>query len=398
MRIGDSHLTYCTNVHPGERLPEVLGNLERHVAAVKARVSPDRPFAAGLWLAHEAALSLDTGGVGPLRDVLARHDLYVPTLNGFPFGAFHGTRVKERVYVPDWRDPVRREHTVRLARILAQLLPDGVRGSISTLPGGFKPVLASVEAHALVAHQLLRCVAELHAIERQTGRLIVLGLEPEPCCMLETIAETTAFFAQHLHDERALATLADLTGATQSEAGALLRRHLGVCLDACHAAVEHERASEAVAALRRAEIPIAKVQLSAGLRVASVDPQARAALAGLAEDVYLHQVVARSGDALIRYVDLPEALAATARDGEEWRIHFHVPIFANSFGAFASTQDFLIELLAEHAREPLSDHLEVETYTWGVLPPALRTSTVEQSIQRELIFCTDTLSALAGSP
>jgi sugar phosphate isomerase/epimerase len=347
-----------------------------------------------LWLAHEAALALEANGVSPLRDVLARHDLYVPTLNGFPFGAFHGTRVKERVYVPDWRDPQRREHTVRLARILAQLLPPGVRGSISTLPGGYKPLLTGSGDHALIARQLLECVAELHAVERDTGKHITLGLEPEPCCMLETIAETTAFFAEHLQDDRALATLAQLTGVTASAAGVLLRRHLGVCLDACHAAVEHENAAGAVAALRRAEIPIAKVQLSAGLRVPNADAAARAALGELAEDVYLHQVVVRRGDELTRFVDLPDALANAPQAGEEWRIHFHVPIFADRLGVFASTQDFLVELLAEHARAPLSDHLEVETYTWGVLPLGLRTATVEQSIHRELTFCTDTLSAL----
>lgn len=217
--------------------------------------------------------------------------------------------------------------------------------------------------------------------------------------MLETIAETTAFFAERLQDERAIAALARRAGVTTTAASALLRRHLGVCLDACHAAVEHERAEGAVRALRDAEIPIAKVQLSAGLCVPdAADAATRRALADLAEDVYLHQVVARRGEELIRYVDLPDALASAPHAGEEWRVHFHVPIFTAGFGAFSSTQDFLVELLEEHAREPLSDHLEVETYTWAVLPAALRTASVERSIHRELTFCTDTLAALRSSP
>jgi sugar phosphate isomerase/epimerase len=393
MRIGDSHLTYCTNVHPGERLPEVLVNIERYVAEVKALVSPSAPFAAGLWLAHDAAVALEAGRLSELIEALARHDLYVPTLNGFPFGAFHGTRVKENVYVPDWRDPRRREHSVRLARILAQLLPKGVRGSISTLPGGFKPSLRSEDDHARVADALLAYVADLHAVERDTGKHIMLGLEPEPCCMLETIAETVAFFSTHLQKESAVATVAHLTGTTRAEAERLIRRHLGVCLDACHAAVEFEDARATVAALRKAEIPIAKVQLSVGLVVPSVDAAAREALAEYAEDVYLHQVVARRGDQLERFVDLPDALRAEPVAGEQWRIHFHVPVFAERMGMFESTQSFLVELLREHAREPLSDHLEVETYTWGVLPEALRSTSLAHSIERELSFCMSTLRA-----
>lgn len=397
MLLGDTHLTYCTNVHPGERLPEVLGNLGEHVAAVKALASPSAPFAVGLWLADDAARALEGGELPRLRDALAQHDLYVPTLNGFPFGAFHGTRVKERVYEPDWRDPRRREHSARLARILARLLPAGVRGSISTLPGGFKPALRDPGDRARIADALLAYVADLHAVERDTGKHIVLGLEPEPCCMLETTDETVAFFAAYLHDERAVARVAELAGVTRAAADALIRRHLGVCLDACHAAVEHEDARAVVAALRRAEIPIAKVQLSAGLRVPSAGAEARAALAAFAEDVYLHQVVARRGGELSRYVDLPEALATPTRADEEWRVHFHVPLFAERLGAFESTQRFLLELLAEHARAPLSDHLEVETYTWGVLPEGLRAGSLAHAIHRELAFCVEAL-ARAGAP
>jgi len=212
MRIGDCHLTYCTNVHPGEQLPEVLDNLERYVTEVKALVSPTAPFAVGLWLAHDAALALQNGQLPRLIDTLQERGLYVPTLNGFPFGAFHGTRVKERVYEPDWRDPKRREHSVRLARILAELVPSGVRGSISTLPGGFKPALRDAGDHARIASALLSYAVDLHQIEQDTGKHIMLGLEPEPCCMLETIEEAVTFFGAHLHDERAIASVAQLAG------------------------------------------------------------------------------------------------------------------------------------------------------------------------------------------
>lgn len=407
MRVGESHLTYCTNVHPGETLPEVIHNLTHEVAQVKARVSPAAPFAVGLWLSHRAALALDDeASFAQLRETLATRGLYVPTLNGFPFGAFHGTRVKENVYVPDWRDPQRREHSHRLARVLANLLPEGVRGSVSTLPGGYKPLLTASDDHARVAEQLIIHAAELHAIEQATGKHIMLGLEPEPCCMLETIAETVAFFDRHLQSERAVAQLANHVGVTYAAAQHLLARHLGVCLDACHAAVEMEDPQQAVSALRRAEIPIAKVQLSAGLRVPAVDDAARAALQAFAEDVYLHQVVQRRGEEITRFTDLPEALASL-QPGElgepghrtsppEWRVHFHVPVFAQMLGLFESTQSFLVALLHEHAKAPLSDHLEVETYTWGVLPEELRARSLPDAIALELAFVLETLRMERG--
>ncbi|MBC7973451.1 MAG: hypothetical protein H7138_00595, partial [Myxococcales bacterium] len=168
------------------------------------------------------------------------------------------------------------------------------------------------------------------------------------------------------------------------------RRYLGVCLDACHAAVELEDLESALAALAAARVPIAKIQLSAGLQIAPVDDLARAALARYAEDVYLHQVVARRGATLTRYVDLPDALADHA-PADEWRVHFHVPIFRATLGRFATTQAFLVELLAHHARTPLAPHLEVETYTWDVLPPELRDQPLADAIARELIWVKERL-------
>ena len=66
-----------------------------------------------------------------------------------------------------------------------------------------------------------------------------------------------------------------------------------------------------------AGIRVGKVQVSAGLRV-RMDPGDRAlvdALRPFAEGVYLHQVVERRDGRLVRYLDLPEALEAAARDG-----------------------------------------------------------------------------------
>jgi sugar phosphate isomerase/epimerase len=383
---GRPHLTYCTNVHPGETWPEVRASLEREVVAVKRRVSPAAPFGVGLRLSDEAARALEAPAEREaLRALLAAHDLYVFTLNGFPYGPFHGRPVKERVYRPDWLEDARLAYANRLAWLLAALLPDGVEGSISTVPGAFRPRAEAPTERAAMAARLIDHAVVLHEIRERTGRTLACALEPEPCCVLETVAEAVAFFEAHLLSAAARARFERATGLEGARAEEALRRHLGLCLDVCHAAVEFEDPDAAVGRLRRAGIAIAKVQLSTGLRVRSADAAARAALGAFADDVYLHQVVIRRDGALDRFLDLPEALAGGAAGGE-WRVHFHVPVFRERLGPFENTQDVLARVLALQAAEPLSAHLEVETYTWGVLPPEHRGADVVEDVARELAW------------
>ncbi len=392
MRLGSTQLGYCTNVHPGESLAQVRDNLARHSSAVRKLVCPDGELGVGLWLSARAAGELAQGGaLAELKALLAQHKLYVFTLNGFPYGAFHGRAVKQRVYEPDWRDDVRRNYTDRLAELLAALLPAGMDGSISTLPCAFKPSVRTAIDEQTIALQLLRHAAHLHGLRERTGKRICLAIEPEPCCYHETVAEAVSFFERCLHSARALAQLSALAGVSRAAAAEIVQRHIGLCLDTCHAAVEFESAESIVAALRRANITIAKAQLSSGLRLARADRAARAALAPYLDEVYLHQVVERGQGALVRYLDLPEALAARAQvpdaSAPEWRIHFHVPIFLARMRAFDSTQFFLREILALQRAQPLSAHLEVETYTWDVLPEEAKTSDLASAIARELRFC-----------
>lgn len=401
MQLGrDAHLTYCTNVHRGERWAEVKDNLARHVSAVRALVCPDRPFGTGLWLSARAVQELrEPAARAELQQLLHDHGLYVFTLNGFPYGAFHGGAIKQRVYEPDWRSDARRAYSDALADLLASLLPDGVDGSISTLPCAFKPAVHGAADERAIADQLLAHAAHLHALYERTGKRITLALEPEPCCHLETTAEAIAFFDQQLRSDRALGRLQRLAGITAGAAADVVQRHLGLCLDTCHAAVEFEDARRLVTDLRAAQIPIAKVQLSSGLRMADVDDPAaaRAALSPYLDPVYLHQVVERRGDELHRHLDLPDALDALAAAApgatREWRIHFHVPVFLSRMRAFDSTQFFLREVLALQRESPLSAHLEVETYTWDVLPDEARTTDLTHAIARELRFCMDELGA-----
>ena len=398
MKIGADgvHLTYCSNIHPGESWAEVRANIERYFPAVRDRVAPGEMFGIGLRLSARAARELGGGdALADFREFMGRNKLYVFTINGFPYGTFHGTRVKEEVYLPDWRDEERLRYTDELAELLLRLLPEGVEGSISTVPGAFKPAMRNGADVELIAGNMLRHVAKLVEIKRRSGRHIALAIEPEPHCHLETIAESVRFFHEHLFSAAAVRRLGELTGLDRPAAAAALRGHIGLCLDLCHAAVEFEDPAGCIRDLQEAGIRVTKLQISAGLRLPELTAGAVAALKQFDDPVYLHQVVEEGPGGIRRYADLPEALAtATGKpDGREWRVHCHVPIFMDNLGAFSSTRSFISEVLGIHKLRPVSAHLEVETYTWNVLPEHLRAGGMEQAIARELNWVKETLAA-----
>jgi hypothetical protein len=396
MRLRDGQLTYCLNIHPTQDWGEARAALLGPVAAVKRAVCPDAPFAVGLRFSAEAVRDLaEPAARAELAAILAAHDYLPVTVNGFPYGPFHGTRVKEEVYQPDWTRPERADYTLALARLMAELSPPGGFVSLSTVPGTFKPLAPGREQ--LMADRLIGVAAALHELRARTGRTVALAIEPEPFCFLETVEEAAGFFDRHLFSEAAVAALGDATGLSRGEAAAALPRHLGLCYDVCHAAVEFEDPAGSLALLRAAGVPVHKLQLSAALRIPCVDAAARARLAAFDEPTYLHQVVSRrpgsSGSGqLRRELDLAPALARRDSDGEEWRVHFHVPLFVDEIPPFRTTQDFLAEILALHRSDPIAPHLEVETYTWAVLPPGLRGASIDADIARELAWVLERLA------
>jgi sugar phosphate isomerase/epimerase len=385
---GDVHLTYCTNIHAGESWDEVRDSLEAHLPPIKAQVSPDAPLGLGLRLSAIAAHALSApAAFDELRTLLARHDFYVFTINAFPYGPFHGTRVKEDVYQPDWLTHERLTYTDQTAEILAGLLPDGMIGSVSTVPGTFKAVAAKrPDAARVMADTMAQHAATLVKLQRRTGREIVLALEPEPCCFLETVEETLAFFGHHLHTDASAAIVAQAAGLSLIEARAALRRHIGLCYDICHGAVEFEDPADAFARLAAAGIRIAKLQLSSALRIPAVGADTEQSLTAFNDGVYLHQVVERRNGAITRHVDLAPAFAAlrAGNAGGEWRVHCHVPVFLEVAGEFHSTQPTLKAALACAKAGFVAPHLEVETYTWDVLPPQLRQERRADAIAREM--------------
>lgn len=363
MRAGPFHLTYCTNIHAGEQWADVRAAIGDVLPRVRRHLGASGPFGIGLRLSAAAAASLAVPEtLAEFQRFLEQGNYYVFTVNGFPYGAFHRARVKEQVYLPDWRDPRRLAYSNQLADLLAALLPASIEtGSVSTVPGAFKPHIKSRSDVQAVAEGIRAHAGYLAEIESRTGRRIRLALEPEPSCLIETVAETCDFFDQHLGDER-------------------VRRYVAACVDTCHMAVEFEDPAGILATLTGAGVDVAKVQISSAL---DVPREQIAALRPFAEDTYLHQVVTRHGDALERFVDLPDALAhAGARD--DWRVHFHVPLFLARLGALATTQPFVSAFLKALRANPVCDQLEVETYTWDVLPPEHRTLDVAEAIAREL--------------
>ncbi len=390
---GRFHLTYCSNIHAGETWPEVEQTLRSALPRIRERLGATGPFAIGLRLSARAAEALDSPeALAAFRAFLRQGDYYVPTINGFPYGAFQGQRVKEAVYSPDWSDDRRLAYTNRLARILAALIADhdDLWGSISTIPCAFRARVASGDAPlADIAARLLSHAAYLVSLRHSTGRTISLALEPEPMCYLESIDDTTEFFNTYLFAPEAIAAAARDSGVPMTVDD--VRRHVGVCLDACHMAVEFEDPESALRQLAASGIRIGKVQLSSGLRVqANADAFPIDALTRFAEDTYLHQVVERRQTSLVRYVDLPAALAAHRTEVDdpplEWRVHFHVPIFLETLTEFDTTQAYLASFLDLVKREPIATCLEVETYTWDVLPPEYRATDVCSAIARELAW------------
>ena len=384
---GDVHLTYCTNIHAGETWNEVRQSLAAHVPQIKAQVSPQKQMGLGLRLSGIAAEELGApAALAELRRFLSEHGLYVFTINAFPYGPFHGRPVKEDVYQPDWRMPERLNYSNRVAEILAALLPAGVVGSISTVPGTFKPLADGNGVPRVMADNITRHVAKLVEIEQRTGREIVLALEAEPCCYLEVVDETIVFFREYLHTVENAAALAALTGQHLNDAAAALRRHLGVCYDVCHGALQYEEPSDAFTRLSEAGIRVAKLQLSSALRISRVGETTQTDLAAFNDGVYLHQVVQEQNGTLTRYLDLDPAFAAlrAGKAGGEWRVHCHVPIFLQTAGTLESTQQTLRSALACIALGFVAPHLEIETYTWDVLPAALRQSNRADAIAREM--------------
>jgi hypothetical protein len=385
---GLGHLTYSTLVHPGDDWEQMWASLTTYVPKVKARFAHNQRFGVSLRLSASSAQTLAGSAAerDKLKKFLADNGMYLYTVNAFPYGPFKGTVVKEQVYEPDWRSEERTRYTTNVADVLADVCGPGISPSIQSAPLGFKPRVTGGDVVASYTNHVLRVAAHLVALEQRTDCTVTLALEPEPYCFLETTDETIDYFTHHLYSGAAAETLAKLAQIPISEAHVALRRHLGVVFDICHQAVEFEDIAASLQKLVDAGIPIFKLQEAAALWMPEVTPAVVDTLRRYSKTIYLTQTVEKRDGKLTRFLNLEDAFAAFEKNPgpREWRTHFHVPVFLDDLGPFRTTRFAIEDALAFHKKKPLSRQLEIETYTWDMLPENLKTGDIVDYVCREL--------------
>ncbi len=388
MTLNPLPLSYCTNVHPGLTVTEVLQKLDEFTVPVQQQYAA--PLAAGLWLAEPVIQEIMATEAGHIRfaEEIHKRNLTCYTLNAFPFGNFHSDRVKENVYLPDWTQPERLEYTKGCARVLAALLCNHTEGSISTVPLGFKQFEHAPDFGEACIEQLIELAVFLKNLKEETGKTIRLAIEPEPFCVIEFTHELIVFF-ERLYQR-----------AAEKQLLGTVKEYLGACYDICHQAVEFEDIPGSIRQITHAEIRINKIHISNAIEL--VDPweneAGRIQLAEYAEPRYLHQTIGtlRTGD-LYRIVDLTKKFLLApdprVKETEKLRVHFHVPIDAQTLGHLGTTHLELKQALATVKELDYAPHLEVETYTWEVLPGDQKPGLVD-GLTRELQAARSLLNTL----
>ena len=391
MKTPHGHLTYCSNIHPGETWDAHFKELQDNLPYIRKELADGQPFALGLRLANEASIELSKPErLQEFKNWLTEHDLYVFIMNGFPYGSFHNSVVKDQVHAPDWTTTERTEYTKRLFSILAQLLPEGMDGGVSTAPLSYrfwwKDAATTQHTFEVATQNVLQVLDLLVEIKRETGKLMHLDIEPEADGLLENSVEFVNWYRDYLLPA-GVPYLQEKYGFSELKARTAILDHIRLCFDVCHVAVAFEEPQEVLDRLATLGIKVGRIQISSAVRVDLRENAAKKleALRSFDEPVYLHQVVAKDSEGtLTKFSDLPEALAdENAAKADEWRVHFHVPLFIDSYGQLGSTQAEIIKTLDIHKQHPFSNHLEVETYTWGVLPSEIQ-KPIGQSIVREL--------------
>jgi len=267
--------------------------------------------------------------------------------------------VKEEVYRPDWTTPERLIYTNNLFIIINELCPKDSGGSVSTLPGSFKEFGADEN---LIFQNLYACALFIEELSLESEKDLHLGLEPEPLGHFENTEETLAFF------ERFLSSVPNAN---------LVRRRIGINYDTCHFALEFEDCQESLEAFKNAGLRISKIHLSNALSFDPRNPESLAAIREFDEPTYLHQVILNT-EPLTRLKDLPD-FQDTPETATEGRVHFHIPLYSEPLEPIGSTLDHAQAALSYLKEQPETcPHLEIETYTWGVLPSHLQKPLTDQ--------------------
>jgi hypothetical protein len=393
-------LTYCSNIHSGENWELHFEELRKNIPQIKAKTCPKQPFGIGLRLANQASIDLSLEqNLAEFQNWLTANDCYVFTMNGFPYGGFHDEVVKDQVHAPDWTTTDRVEYTIRMFKILAKLLPENLNeGGISTSPLSYrfwwKDEASLKKATEIATENILLVVDDLIKIRKETGKTLHLDIEPEPDGILGNGIdflewyENTLKLAANIHFEK--------QGKTSEEAIDLIHDHVQLCYDICHYGVNFEDPQTAINQLNNLGIKVGKIQISSAVKIDFTTNAAEklTAITQFDEPTYLHQVVAKYLDGSFEYFsDLAPAIESFMPNKySEWRIHFHVPLFLENYGLLNSTQSEIVKTLEIHKKTPLTNHLEIETYTWGVLPKEVQIP-LNESIIREIEWVQSVLSS-----
>lgn len=395
MRIGKEnffHLTYCSNIHAGESWTEVSANLQQYIPKLKSIIAPNQSFGIGLRLSNLAAEELLADNMlDKFKAWLTENQLYVFTINGFVYGGFHKQRVKEQVYMPDWSDTARQNYNLNIIKILSALTPTGGESGFSTSPLSYKPLLnnkTTENVFRTASMHLAQLVVAMVVIHQQEDKLLHVDIEPEPDCLLERTEEVIQFFKKWLLPIGS-AYLIDHLHISSMQAEEYIRRHVRVCYDLCHLSLQFERPEEIFKRLMTEDIQIGKIQISSALKInipttTTERKKLAETLMQFADSTYLHQVIARHANGnLEHHSDLGIALAQLeTTSAQEWRIHFHVPMFVEHYQTLQSTQNDIVTALKLLQQNKATRHLEIETYTWEVLPTDLKID-LAASLHRE---------------
>ena len=384
------HLTYSTLVHAGDNWDQMRASVEEFVPKVKRRLGVEGKFGVSLRISGDSqkTLSESAQARSDLKKFLDGEGLYVFTINAFPYGPFKGQRVMERVYEPDWTTNQRVEYTKAIADILVDITDEDTSPSIQTAPLAFAPNVSDESYIARFTTSVFEVISHLYHLEARTGRRVKLSIEPEPACYLETTDETVAFFQERLYAPAGVAELANIAQIALSEAEGAIKRYLGIVFDIGHQSVGFEDIPQSLEKLVNAGIPIFKLQEAAALWVESLSIDIIPELRRFTDTIYLSQTSLKTAEGIVKYLNLGEALDAYEANPvpTEMRTHFHVPVFLEEIGPFKTTRFAVQQALAMHRKQPLSDHLEIETYTWDVLPAELKTGDIVDYVSRELEF------------
>jgi hypothetical protein len=383
------HLTYCTNIHPGQDWKSTFESIKKHVPGIKKEVSANEAFGLGLRLSNKASEELEAGtNMADFKKWLSENNLYVFTMNGFPYGNFHDERVKDMVHAPDWTTTQRLTYTKRLFRQLSELLPKGLNGGISTSPITYKywhkTETDIKNAFEIGAKNMLEVAMLLFEIEQSTGKYMHLDIEPEPDGLLENSDEVLSFFSNYLLP-LGISYFKKELGIGDNEAESLIKKYITVCYDVCHFSLAYEEPIDTFAKFEERDILVGKIQVSAALKIIFTDKNNEVIwneLSRFNEPTYLHQVTEKIDGKVKTYSDLPLVLEGE-RVHKELRAHYHVPIFLEKYGELFSTQDHILKTMEYIKSNFVSEHLEIETYTWDVLPSDLKQD-LSVSIIREI--------------